>query len=119
MASKEKTFEVHITPHTDIDIDQIWDDLTFDNYTLNDATNEPPLKYFSAAPCWGKKVTKFSIEIHSNTEISIVITHVYPYREGFEKYGVQGGRIASTANSKGDYVRVMSNIDVTKEEEKS
>lgn len=118
MAAKEKSFEVHITPHIDINIDDTtWDELKYESYTLNDPTKTPPLKFFEAAPVYGKKVSSFNIEIHNNSEISIVMTHVFPYREGFERFGVQGGRINVTPTSKGDYVRLMPKIDVTKDEQ--
>ena len=118
MAAKTKSFEVHITPHTGINIDDIWDELQYDNYTLNDATKTPPLKYFEAAPVYGKKVTTFNIEIHNDTEVSIVITHVFSYRGGFEKKCIDGGRINATNFSKGDYVRLMPKINVTKDEDR-
>jgi hypothetical protein len=118
VAAKAKSFDVQITPQTGINIDDIWDDLQYENYTLNEASNDPPLKFFEAAPCYGKKVTTFSIEVHSSTELSIVITHVYAFRDGFEKHGVKGGRFGATANTKGDYVRLMPRIDVTKDEDR-
>ena len=117
MAAKAKSFEVHITPHVGINLDDVWDELQYDMYTLNDATKTPPLKYFEAAPVYGKKVTSFNIETHNDTEISIVITHVFSYREGFERNGVQGGRINVTPTLKGDYVRLMPKINVTRDAE--
>ena len=117
MAAKAKSFEVHITPHVGINLDDVWDELQYDMYTLNDATKTPPLKYFEAAPVYGKKVTSFNIETHNDTEISIVITHVFSYREGFERNGIQGGRINATPTSKGDYVRLMPKINVTRDAE--
>ena len=50
-------------------------------------------------------------------ELSIVITQVYNYRELFEEQGIQGGRMNATESSKGEFVRLMLKIDITKEGE--
>jgi len=65
--SKEKSFDVHITPHTDICLDEIFDDLTYPNYTLQECTASPPLRIFEAPPLFGKRVPAFSIEVHNET----------------------------------------------------
>ena len=87
---------------------------------MNEPSNAPPLKFFEAAPVYGKKVTKLSIEVHSNTEVSIVITHVYAFRDGFERLGIQGGRLATTATAttKGEYLRLMPKINVSTQTDK-
>ncbi len=53
----------------------------------------------------------------STKELSIVITQVYNYRELFEAQGIQGGRMNATESSKGEFVRLMLKIDITKEGE--
>ena len=79
--AREKCFEVHITPHSKINIDGVWDDLAYEGYTLNESAEKPPLGVFEASPMFGKSVPPFSIELLSETELSIVITQVYNYRE--------------------------------------
>ncbi len=59
----------------------MWDDLIFEGYTLNESTEKPPLGVFEASPLFGKRVPTFSIELLSETVLSIVITQVYNYRE--------------------------------------
>ena len=118
LAAKANTFEVQITPHTGINLEDILDEFEFDNYILNDETKTPPLKIFEAAPVYGKKVTTFNIEILNDVEVNIVITHVYAFRDGFETIGIQGGRIGATSNTKGEYVRLMPKLDVVKEEDR-
>ena len=60
-----------------------------------------------------------NIEVHSDTEISIVITNVHAFREGFERHGIQGGRFGATDKStKGEYVRLMPKLNVTTSEDK-
>ena len=46
-----------------------------------------------------------------------MITQVYAYRELFEAQGIQGGRMNATESSKGEFVRLMLKIDITKEGE--
>ena len=55
--AKEKSFDVHITPHTSAELDDIFDDLVFDNYTLQESTKEPPLRIFEAAPWEGMRAS--------------------------------------------------------------
>ena len=57
-------------------IDSSWDDLKYEGYTLNEATTKPPLRYFEASPIFGKRVAAFSIELHDDHSLSIVITQV-------------------------------------------
>ena len=51
--AKEKSFDVHITPHTGVELDDIFDDLLYDNYTLQEPTASPPLRIFEAT-FWGE-----------------------------------------------------------------
>ena len=90
--------------------------MEYDNYTFNETSKDLPLKIWEAAPVYGKKFTTFSIEVHSQTELSIVMTHVYAFRDGFEKHGIKGGRFGASEKTKGEYVRLLPKIDVTKDE---
>ena len=112
--AKEKSFDVHVTPHIGISIEDVWDELEYGSYTLNEANKKPPLSFYEMSPCFGKKVPSFSIEVASDIKISIVITQVFVYRDGFEAYGVQGGRMPVPGKDKGEYVRFMRDIDLTK-----
>ena len=112
--AKENPFEVHISPHSNINVDAVWDDLSYESYTLNESASKVPLGYFEGPPCFGKKVPTFSIEIHNDKEVSVVVTQVYSYRDRFEAHGIQGGRVGATESSKGEYVRLMLRCDHTK-----
>ena len=50
-------------------------------------------------------------------ELSVVITQTYNFREAFEAQGIQGGRINVTEGSKGEFVRLLTKIDITKDGE--
>ena len=47
------------------------------------------------------------------------LSQVYVFRSRFEEMGIRGGRIGATDNSKGDYVRLMEHVDVSKEAERT
>ncbi len=48
--AKEKSFDLHITPHTSVNVnlDDIFDDLSYPHYTLAEPTAKPPLGIFEA-----------------------------------------------------------------------
>ena len=48
--AKEKSFDVHITPHKGVEIEDMFDDLNFDNYSVQECTTQPPLRVFEAIP---------------------------------------------------------------------
>ena len=113
-----KEADIHITPHLKCNIDSVWDDLGYENYTLHEPNANPPLKFFEASPLFGKRVPTFSIEVHSDTNVSIVITQVFNFRDAFEAQGIQGGRMQGTAeNPKGEFVRLMLKLDVSKQDQ--
>ena len=66
---------------------------------------------------FGKRVPHFSIEVHDGSTVSIVITQVWAYRELFEAEGIQGGRMGATDTSKGEFVRLLPKIDLSKDGE--
>ena len=49
--AKEKSFDVHITPHTNISVEDVFDDLAYENYSLQQGTGKPPLRIFEALRC--------------------------------------------------------------------
>ena len=91
--AKEKSVDVHITPHTSVSVclDDIFDDLSYPHYTLAEPTAKPPLGIFEAPartfaagrphpptqnpcttirapqapPLFGKRVPTFAIELHN------------------------------------------------------
>ena len=94
-----------------------WEELSYPHYSLNEPSSDLPMKIFEVPPCFGKRPTTWSIEVHDSSTLSIVITSVYSYRDRFDAMGVPGGRIGATDTSKGDYVRIMKNVDVSQEGE--
>ena len=87
-------------------MDEVWEELKlYPNYTLNEPAAKLPAAIFEAPPTFGKKPMTWSVEIHDESHLSVVITQVFPFRPRFEARGIQGGRInISEATPKGDYV---------------
>ena len=73
--AKETNFQVEMWPASDVNVDT-WEGLSYTSYTLNEPTSKLPIGVFESPPCFGKRPCSFSIEIHSRTTISIVITQV-------------------------------------------
>ena len=53
--AKEKSFDVHITPHTNISVEDVFDDLAYEHYSLQESTAKPPLRIFEASSCPGRQ----------------------------------------------------------------
>ena len=110
--AKGTKFEVHLSTAADVNVDDAWEDVSYPNYTLNEPSNKLPIAIFEAPPCFGKRPATFSLEIHDESTVSIVIAGVYVYRDRFEAMGIPGGRVGVTDTSKGDFVRLMKRIDL-------
>jgi len=85
---------------------------------LNEPSDKLPVSIFEAPPCFGKRPAAFAIEVLDASTVSIVISQVYNFRDRFEEMGIQGGRVNVTETSRGDFVRIMKNVDVSLAEEK-
>ena len=115
--AKETKFDVHIHTAADVNVDDCWEDLKYPNYTLNEPTIKLPVAMFESPPCFGKKPITWNVEIHDESHLSLVITQVYAFKSRFEANGIQGGRINITeALPKGDYIRFLKGVDVSKED---
>ena len=114
----EKKFDVELSTASNVNIDDTWENLSFPNYTLNEPSDKLPVSVFEAPPCFGKRPAAFAIEVLDKKTVSIVISQVYNFRDRFEEMGIQGGRVNVTETSRGDYVRIMKNVDVSLAEEK-
>ena len=55
---------------------------------------------------------------HDANTVSLVFMNTYVYKDRLDALGVGGGRINVTDNSRGDYVRFMKSLDVSKDDEK-
>ena len=117
----EKKCDVHVSMASDVSVDDTWENLAYPNYTLNEPqpSDKLPVSIFESPPCFGKRPATFAIDVHDASTVSIVISQVYAFRDRFEDMGIQGGRVGVTETSRGDYVRIMKDVDISSQEEKS
>ena len=116
--AQEKPAEVCIHTALNVCLDEIWENLTYAGFQLNEPTADLPMTLFEAPPCFGKKVVTMSVEIHDASTVSLVFMNTYVYKANLDALGVGGGRINVTDTSKGDYVRFLKSLDVSKDAEK-
>ncbi len=102
--AKETKVDVHLWTAADVNIDDTWENVSYPNYTLNEPSNKLPMSIFEAPPCFGKRPATFSLEIHDESTLSIVISQVYAYRNRFEAMGIPGGRVGVTETSKESFL---------------
>ena len=58
--AKEKSFDVHITPHTNVSVEDVFDDLAYEHYSLQESTAKPPLRIFEASSCASQQLAPAS-----------------------------------------------------------
>ena len=116
-ASRDQPFQVMLRPHKGIDVSGVWDDLSYENYTLQEASDALPLHVFDAQPVVGKRIAVMNLQIESDTTLSMVLTgHTWPWRGRLDAFGVAGGY--SKDEKEGEarrYFRVWKQIDVSDE----
>ena len=119
--AQETKIEVCIHTAPNVNVDEIWENMTYSGLQLNEPSersSDLPMTLFEAPPCFGKKPVAMSVEIHDAETVSLVFVNTYVYKDRLDALGISGGRINVTDNSKGDYVRFLKNVIVTKDEAK-
>ena len=117
MATETKV-EVCIHTALNVCLDEIWENLTYAGFQLNEPSADLPMTLFEAPPRFGKKPASMNVEIHDANTVSLVFMNTYVYKDRLDALGVGGGRINVTDNSRGDYGRFMKSLDVSKDAEK-
>ena len=113
-----KTFEVRLHPHKEVDLNPVWDDLTYEGYLLEEPAASLPLPLFSAQPVIGKKVVCLHLQPESSDTMSIIIQGpTYVFRSRFDEHGITGGYVGEGDQRK--YYRVLKGLVVSNAEEKA
>ena len=113
-----KTFEVILHPRKDIDLNPVWDDLSYEGYSLEEPAASLPLALFSAQPVVGKRVVCLHLQPESSDTMSIIIQgQTWVFRTRFDEHGITGGYVGEGEQRK--YYRVMKGIVVSNTEEKA
>jgi len=115
--AQDQPFQVVVHPHTSIDLSAVWDELEYENYTLQENSATLPLHVFEAQPVVGKKITTLNLQVDGDTMISMIVTgHTWPWRTRLESFGISGCYYAEEANKGNEmrkYYRVWKDIDVS------
>ena len=117
MMAREQAFEVRLHPHLGVDINI--DGLAYEHYTLNTPAKSLPLKFFECHPCAGKRVLTLNVEPTTDQTVSVVVSgNSFSYRDRMDALGVPGAYQTDADGTK-QYFRVLKDIDVADEEQKS
>ena len=110
---------VELYPHKNIDIKTVQDELDYKFYTFHEPAMKLPLKIFDCAPVKGGIIT-LNIQVSNENEMSIVISGsaTWVYRQQFIQAGIGGGWQYPDKEDKGLFLRTLTNLDVTKTEDK-
>ncbi len=80
-------------------------ELDFPYYEFHDPASALPLPVFAAAPPRGGSIVTLSVQVQSETEVSIVIYgSTWNFRTQFASAGIGGGYANPDADDKGPYV---------------
>ena len=100
-------FDVEIHPHVSADVSDVWEDLEYDKYCLEDPAAVLPLKFWEAAPVIGKRVVSMYLQMNSEGAIDVLFGgQTYAFKAGFDSLGIQGGMAG------GSYFRKIENVSV-------
>ena len=82
LMARAQPCEVQLHPHTGVDIADVWDDLQYEHYTLNEPEAKLPLGIFEAQPVGTKKPITLNLQIESEGVLSIVVTgNTYAFKD--------------------------------------
>ena len=113
--ARGQPFEVHLHPHVGVDVADIWEDLEYEHYTLNEPAKTLPLRVFDAQPVLGKRIVTLSVQTEKPDHISIVVAgNTWNFRSRLDDFGVPGSYVGEDADRK--YFRVLKDMDVSDEE---
>ncbi len=113
-----KTLEVVLHPHKEIDLNPVWDDLTYESYSLEEPAASLPLPLFSAQPVIGKRVVCLHLQPETVDTMPIIIQgQTWVFRGKFDEHGITGGYVGEGETRK--YYRVLKGLVVSNSEEKA
>ena len=104
-SENRRAFEVRIHPHLSVDTADVWEDLEFQGYSMEDPAATLPLKFWEAWPVSGKRVVSMYLQMNSEGSVDVLFGgYTYAFRARFDELGVRGG----TAN--GAYFRKLEDV---------
>ena len=110
----QQPFEVHLHPHTNVDIADVWDELEFANYTLQEPQATLPLGVFEAQGL--RKPITLNLQVQSEKILSLVLCGgTWSYKERFDAYGVRRAQTGEEGEENRQYIRVIPDCDVSEQ----
>ena len=103
--SSAKQFDIELHPHTGINLDDVWNQLSYENYSLHDPAQKLPLNLFMAQPVIGKRPVTMSLEFVDEKFSVVFHGQTYSFRGRMDGAGITGGYVGEGAARK--YYRIL------------
>ena len=108
---------VSLHPHLEIDINETWDLVLYETYTLHEPARVLPMSIFDVQPVQGKRILMLTLQVESDGKISFVFHGAtWPFRSRFDAAAVPGYSYEDEGQQK--YFRVLESLDTTTEEDR-
>ena len=125
MKAMQKEVEVHIYQHGEQELADA-DDFDYEHYTLHEADEVLPLKWYECSPVISKRIVMLHLQPESETCVSVLWGgNTWNFRNALDEAGVRGayvdedgGNENAENNNKRKYFRILKGFDVTSEEGK-
>ena len=88
----QRKFDVQLHPHLSADVADVWDDLEFSGYSLEDPADDLPLKFWEGGPVSGKRIVSMYLQTSEGGLIDVLFGgYTYAFKARFDALGVKGG----------------------------
>ena len=110
-----RELEVHLNPHMNVDIADVWGDLEYEHYTLEEPAKTLPLGIFEAQPVIGRRIITVHIQPDTSDSFNILIAgNSWNYRTRLDAHGFSGAYFNEDGSEeKRNYYRVTKDINVS------
>ena len=110
-----RDLEVHLNPHINVDIADVWEHLEYEHYTLEEPAKTLPIGIFDAHPVIGRRINTVHIRPDTSDSFNILIAgNSWNYRTRLDAHGVSGAYFDQDgSDEKRLYYRVMKDINVS------
>ena len=115
--ARKQSFEVHIFPHLDIELDNLMEGFEYEPYTINEPSRDIPMGIFDAQPVMGKRIITLHIEAESEESVSCLIAgNTWMFRARLDSHGVPGAFHSEDSQVENrSYYRLLKNVNVAEE----
>ena len=111
---EQQPVEVHLHPHTNVDIADVWEELEYGHYKWQEPQATLPLGIFEAQGL--RKPITLNLQLQSPEILSIVITGgTWYFKERFDAFGIRGARIDNEGEENRQYIRIIPDLDVSEQ----